>query len=236
MISNVVGSGMLAKAFQNSESRGCIFFCSGVSNSTESNPDEFEREVALFKKNLQYDHSNCLVYFSSVLAPTKKNKYYEHKNRMEQLVKTLSHEYLILRLPQVAGNVLNNTLLPSFIKKIYFEEKFEVYSNAPRSLIDVDDVVKIFDKIYKNNVRNKTINLCPGYAFQPVELTEIIGELLGKTPNIAIVEKDSIQLCEQDSAIIFDYQSLLGDLNTYLERVADKYTKSIVEKIECGTK
>ena len=233
MISDVVGSGMLAKAFQKSDSRGCTFFCSGVSNSTETNPIEFEREAALLKKVLAFSKSNCLVYFSSILAPAKGNKYYEHKSNMEQLVKSQSNEYLILRLPQVAGNVLNNTLLPSFIKKIYFEEYFEVYSDAPRSLVDVDDVVKIFDKIYKDNIKNKTLNLCPGYFFQPVELTIIIGELLGKQPNMGIVKKESIQLCEPEP-ILSDYQYLLGDLDTYLKRVVNKYTKSIVEKLEFG--
>ena len=234
MISNiVVGSGMLARAFQKSKSDGCTFFCSGVSNSTEINSAEFEREAALLKKSLQY--SDCLVYFSSILATTKQNKYYEHKDRMEQLVKSLSDEYIIVRLPQVAGEVLNNTLLPSFIKKIYFEEKFEIYNNAPRSLIDVEDVVTLFDNIYRNNIRNQTINFCPGYEFQPIDLVRVIGDLLGKKPNINIVHKESIQLCEQ-SSLLSEYVESLGDLNTYLERVAKKYTERIVDMIERSIK
>lgn len=233
MISNVVGRGMLASAFHKSKSNDCTFFCSGVSNSAEKNPIEFEREASLLKENLK--HSKCLVYFSSILAPTEQNEYYEHKNRMEQLVKSLSNEYIILRLPQVAGNVLNNTILPSFIKKIYFEEYFEVYRNAPRSLIDVDDVVKVFDGIYGRNFINETINLCPGYVFQPIELARIIGELLGKRPNLTVVDKESIQLCEND-AILSEHLGLLGDRNTYLARVVKKYTKIIVDRIECGMK
>jgi hypothetical protein len=230
MKSEIVGNGLLAKAFKNSNSDDCLFFCSGVSKSNEILLSEFERESTLLNETIERGENKCIVYFSSVLAPTEVNEYYIHKKKMEKLVTTKSKRYLIIRLPQVAGRVFNNTLLSNFIKNIYLEKKFEIYNNAPRTIVDVEDVVKIFDEIYKTHILNNILILCPSYYFQPIELVGIISMYLNKKADYSIIEKTSIQHCEP-CVVVNRYQYMFGDLDKYLENVVRKYIDFIVYEL-----
>ena len=57
----VIGNGDIAKVLTDKED--IIYFCSGVSNSREERPIEFEREMKLL---LQQPRNKHLVYFSSL--------------------------------------------------------------------------------------------------------------------------------------------------------------------------
>ena len=81
MTNKIIGNGMLAKAFQNSSSNQCLFFCSGVSNSKERSKNEFDREIQTFKDHL--DTNYCVIYISSIQSPEINNPYFEHKIYME---------------------------------------------------------------------------------------------------------------------------------------------------------
>ncbi|MCQ9618252.1 NAD-dependent epimerase/dehydratase family protein [Paenalcaligenes niemegkensis] len=230
MGNKIIGNGMLAKAFMSSGSNKCLFFCSGVSNSNESKSSEFEREEKLLMKNLHDNESFCFVYFSSVLADHSKNDYYMHKAKMERLILDNSSNYLILRLPQVAGHVLNETLLPCFVKNIYTGNSFTVYKGAVRTIIDVDDVVKGFDWVFNMNFRNKILNLCPNYAFNPEELVKTIEKEIGRKAYYNVVDRNSIQLCQPNE--VFKEMDFLSENENYLEKVVKKYSSGIINLID----
>lgn len=230
MKSEIIGRGMFAKAFKNSKSDNCIFFCSGVSKSTEKELKEFEREKSLLSRTIENADNKCIVYFSSILAADESNDYYSHKKKMEDLVASKSNRYLIMRLPQVAGSVTNETLLPNFVKNIYLGNQFDIYNDAPRTIIDIDDVVLLFDLLYGDGKINQTIIQCPSYTFQPIELVRIISEKLMVEASYRIVERKSTQHCEPCQTAK-KYQYIYGDVNTYLERVVNKYLNDIVRKL-----
>ena len=224
----IIGSGLLANSFSMSISKNCIFFCSGVSNSNETDPKEFNREIQTLRSSI--DKKHCFVYFSSIQAPYLKSSYYNHKLRMESIVQSEAGSYLILRLPQVAGITLNNTLLPMFIKNIYHEKHFEIYKDAPRSLIDVEHVVDIFDKIYSRGCSNKILNFYPGYSFQPIDLVEEISRFLGLKPKYNILEK-YISHDYPSSDIQEEFNSYFTNQQVYLKEVVEKYTPKIINLI-----
>lgn len=211
-----------------------MFFCSGVSNSSEVRSSEFNREKKLLIEILTKKKDECIVYFSSILAPSESNDYYKHKFEMEQYIAQNSNEYLILRLPQVAGATNNQTLLPFFIKNIYEEKTLTVYKECTRSLIDVDDVVKGFDALYSESVVNKIIDFCPDYTFHPLELAEIIANYLGKNLKVNLVDSKSIQTCSPSQEVL--KQSLFGTKNSYLTKIVKKYSKSILALTESESK
>ena len=228
MHSEVVGSGLLASTFKRSKSENCVFFCSGVSNSLEIRESQFKREESLLLNKIKTE--SLFVYFSSVLASSHGNKYYQHKRRMENIVVNNCDNYLIVRLPQVAGAVDNGTLLPSFIKKIISNQKLIVYSNAQRCIIDVEHVVDIFDLAYNGGLRNQVLNCCPEYSFSPLELVDVLSRLLETKP---IVSENGEMSLQQSilSPCLKQYSHVFGDLNSYLFRVAEKYTPRIIEII-----
>lgn len=229
MKSEVVGNGLLGSAFEGSKSEGCIFFCSGVSNSLEIKESEFEREKKLILQKL--DNSKLFVYFSSILASNTGSPYYQHKYNMEEIVAGYSDNYLIVRLPQVAGVVDNGTLLPTFIKNIIRNQDISVYNDARRCMIDVQHVVDIFDLAYEGGVRNKVLNCCPEYSFSPLELVDVLSRLLAKKTIVNEVGKGSLQQSIL-SPCLKKYSYVFGDMDNYLSRVAEKYTQRIIEIID----
>ena len=90
MPNTIIGRGMMAQAFTKSASDNCIFFCSGVSDSRETDVTEFYREVALFKKTKK---TKILVYFSSYIAEVPMTPYALHKKNMEYIVKSTCQNY-----------------------------------------------------------------------------------------------------------------------------------------------
>lgn len=228
MTNDIVGKGMLAKAFEKSLSNECIFFCSGVSNSQETDITQFNREEFLLNKYLS-NRKKIFVYFSSVLASKPNTPYLLHKKRMEDIISKKSKNFIILRLPQVVGESLNNTLLPGLIKSILRNEVINVYSNAMRNLIDVEDVVRIFDLLYKHKIKNMTVDICAKYDIQPIILVNLIANELFKSVNLVEINKESLQIC--DFTFLNNYLDKNDHLrnHNYADSVAKKYIKKIAD-------
>ena len=111
----IVGHGLIATAFKHSifDSAHYVVFASGVSNSMESDPRAYVREMDLLD---QYIAKNkTLIYFSttSVFDPTKKDSaYIRHKLNIEHRIAEQAASYLIVRLPILVGRTTNpNTLI-----------------------------------------------------------------------------------------------------------------------------
>lgn len=238
MDNEIIGHGLLGKTFKSSKTNNCLFFCSGVSDSNEVRSEAFQREEKLLRKSLlkANDNHQNFVYFSSVAAPLSNTSYFNHKIEMEKLIKKYSSKYYILRLPQVAGPVLNTTLLPTMIKNIYEDRYFKVFKNAKRTLVDVEDIVALFENILSKSDGNKVINICPGYSFTPEELVILVSKYMNMQPKYDLVDSGSEQKCLLDDSIestmvrhFFDNKNREND---YLEKVVTKYTPEIIKIIE----
>jgi len=231
----IIGRGLLAKSFTSAKTSNCLFFCSGVSDSTETRREAFEREKRLLISSIAEANNNslCFVYFSSVAAPFMNSRYFEHKIDMENIIKIECEKYFIFRLPQVAGAVLNKTLLPTMIRNIYHQQHLEVFKNARRTIVDIDDMVELFEKIYNSCEKNRIINVCPGYSFTPEELVVMISEYLCIKPDYDLLDLGSEQPCLLDesyeSKIVHDF--FQPKQKNYLWEVVNKYTPQIVELI-----
>lgn len=238
MDNEIIGRGLLGKTFKSSKTTDCLFFCSGVSDSNEVKSKAFLREEKLLRDSLlkaNNNHQN-FVYFSSIAAPTTNTKYFNHKIRMEDFIKENSSRYFILRLPQVAGPVLNTTLLPTMVENIYKHKHFNVFKNAKRTLIDVEDLVALFENIISKSNGNKVINICPGYSFTPEELVILVSKYMDMQPKYDLIDAGTEQKCLLDDSIesnmvrqFFDNKNREND---YLEKVVRKYTLEIIKIIE----
>ena len=128
----IIGKGMIANALKEIDMDEVLFFCSGVSNSQETNENEFLREKNLLKS---YENSNKkIIYFSSYFLNFKQyltNRYYSHKLEMEQIIQNSYENYTIYRLPQIVGNSKNlNTLTNYLFNKITNHEPLNIYKNT----------------------------------------------------------------------------------------------------------
>lgn len=183
----IVGSGLLATAFAPAYAgRGeVVIYAAGVSNSSCTDPREFARERARVRAALEASREvKTFVYFStcSILDPELANKpYVLHKDATEKLVR--SHPgYLIVRLPQLAGRSPNpHTLLNHLHARISRSERFSIWANATRNIIDVDDVVKIARRIIDgHDLSRDTINIANIHNYAVTDIVSTMERICGK--------------------------------------------------------
>jgi nucleoside-diphosphate-sugar epimerase len=169
-LSMITGKGLLAKSIESIDRPDCLFFCSGVSDSTETSPAAFERETSLL--NAQ-NTDKKLVYFStiSIFNPAKSDTpYIRHKLKIEALIKSRFPDYLIVRLPNIIGLGGNpSNLFPFLLNKIIKGETVTIHKNARRHLLTASLLPDLLTGLLENNV-GSVVNIC---FENPPEVKEI---------------------------------------------------------------
>lgn len=215
----IIGNGLMANAVKSIDNDSLLFFCSGVSDSTKSDKNDFNREKELYKS---VPKNNKIIYFStiSVCDPNDKRPYVNHKKEMEELV--MQNDHLIFRLTQVIGASGNkNNLINYFVDKIKKNEKITIHKNARRSIVDIDDVLKIVSKNISKC--NETINFV-GYEILYVnELIEKIFKCLNLRTELIMK---------------YGYENHIPNSNLYSEHsnLYSGYTEQILNKYLNGHK
>jgi len=226
----IIGSGLLANAFSDafSDVNDLIIYAAGVSNSNCNDESEFSRERTRLSQTLRKSSKmGTFVYFGtcSVSDPLAINTpYVQHKLSMEKMVYAHPNN-LIFRLPQVAGNTPNpHTLLNFLHARIIRSEKFNLWRNAKRNVIDVDDIVAIALKlIADNSLRNTTINIANKINYKMIEIVETMEQVLRKHAVYDVIENGSEYNIDINciSSVLDDAQVQFDD--GYLKNVIFKY-------------
>jgi len=189
----IVGNGLIAQAFKSrfEHDQAVTIFASGVSNSSEVRPDEFQRERRILLEAIDRS-SGVFVYFStcSLTDPDRQSTpYVEHKIETERLLESVS-DSIVFRLPQVVGHTRNPHTLTNFLaNKILSGEPFTIWAKAVRSLIDVDDVAIIGSALIDRGCARQTIDLCAPESLTMIELVPIMERILGRKGRYDAVER-----------------------------------------------
>jgi nucleoside-diphosphate-sugar epimerase len=163
----IVGSGLIASCLTDTRDR--TFYAAGVSNSGCQDEAEFQRDWSRLNEHL--DLPGQFVYVST--CSLADSVYVRHKHRCERLVHERGN-FLICRLPIVSGVSTNpHTLLNFLNSRIARSEKFDLYPEARRNVIDVDEIAAIVRWLVKTGAHNETINVAAPFDFSMVE---IVGE------------------------------------------------------------
>ncbi|WP_126653255.1 NAD-dependent epimerase/dehydratase family protein [Chryseobacterium aureum] len=195
----IIGNGILANAVRSYDREDVLFFASGVSNSLEKNPTEFEREIRLLKSALEEFPDKKLIYFStcSIYDPTKKDSpYVIHKLNAEKLIADTCKNFIIFRIGNAVGRGGNPNTLINFLKNaILSENKFILHNNAKRILIGTDDIA-LFIKQYIDEFNNEIINLTYPYQYSLPEILSQLEEYLDKKAVYENVDEGSYYTIE----------------------------------------
>ncbi len=180
----IIGNGILANAVRSYDREDVIYFASGVSNSLEKNPAEFEREINLLQSTIEKYPDHKLVYFStcSIYDPTKTDSpYVAHKVNVEKIITEQCKSFIIFRVGNAVGRGGNPNTLINFLKNsILSENRFTIHSNARRILIGIDDIALFADR-YLETLSNTTVNLTYPYQYSLSEILSHLENHLGKT-------------------------------------------------------
>ncbi|MBL6791439.1 MAG: NAD(P)-dependent oxidoreductase [Methylophilaceae bacterium] len=226
----VVGNGLLASKFRSCNlPEDIIVIASGVSDSSEFRQSKFNREKELV---LNYaEQGRVLIYFSScsVELPEKMwTPYIRHKNSMESLI--INNKLgLVYRLPNVVGFGGNDKTMFNFLcSSIRNEKEIIVRKNAKRSLIDVDDVVKLVKYLVTLSMSKKEltydiVRVVLPVQYSVIEIIKTIENHYGKKAITSEGEADFLDVskslivenCIKNKVIKFD--------NSYLLKLVKKY-------------
>ncbi len=189
----IIGNGQLAQIFKNSHLDDTVIFASGVSNSNCQEKSEFLREKKLLLKTIKNNPNKKFIYFSSCALSADdyaKNEYYQHKLDMEELIKISTDNYYIFRLPQLFGELKEHKTLINFIYNSIVDEKpFNVYSDAYRYVIEIDDVRVLVESYLKYSESCITVDLANPFRYKIQDIVNVISTLVGKQANYTLIKK-----------------------------------------------
>ena len=183
----IIGSGFIAKnlSFNKKKFKNHVLYARGVSNSLCLNNSDFTKDKKLLVSTINKTKSDkILVYIStcSITDPSRKNKkYVKFKQELEKIIIEKVKKYLIVRLPEVLGKNKNpHTVINFLMRKIKKSEKFNLWENASRNIIDVSDVKKILLCFLINKHKNQIINIANTKFYKITYIVQILEKILKK--------------------------------------------------------
>jgi nucleoside-diphosphate-sugar epimerase len=191
----IIGNGMVAKRFESYKTNDqFLIFASGISNSKNINPEAYERELILLQQSMKKNQEKILVYFStcSIYDPGEENsKYVLHKKQIEHLIQKDQKRFYIFRVSNLVGQSGNrNTILNFYVYHILNGINFDLWTNATRNLIDIDDMYKIADDVLKKGViQNQFINIANTENYTTQEIITAIENLWNIKANYIPIQK-----------------------------------------------
>jgi nucleoside-diphosphate-sugar epimerase len=226
----VVGNGLMGQTFSNYKLNSKILiFASGVSKSSTNVSQEYEREKQLFLDVIRKHPNKKTIYFStcSIYDSSSLNRpYVKHKLEMEILVKRHCKDYIIFRVSNVVGKTGNpNTLINYFVNAVVNSININVWANAQRNIIGIDDVKFIVDSKINSGAKNRIINVAVRKSEFVIDILFQVERFLQKTSVSEIIDKgckldiDTTDIKDELSVI----ESKKGEGLQYVYSLLNKY-------------
>jgi nucleoside-diphosphate-sugar epimerase len=225
----VVGNGMMAQRFLSFKSdENVLIFASGVSNSKETNIENFEREKRVIFEAIAKSTTKKFVYFStcSIYDPSEKDSLYvKHKLECEQIIKENCKDYLIFRVSNVVGKTENkNTIISYLVSKIKNKEPFQLWKNSVRNIIDIDDLLPFVSHKIQTVKGAETCIIANPFQYPVTEIVAKIEQVLNKKAIFELIDKGSIfeiPLKSEDKFIL--EKGVDFTIEPYLSKILNKY-------------
>jgi len=216
----IIGDGIIAKRFDSySNSRDVLIFDCGLLNSKEVRPEVFAEKTEMLHQAIERTaDSGLFVYFSTCSVydiDEQQSMYVKHKLEMEKVIETKVSNYLIFRKSQIVGrNSCNTSIINYFIDAIVNDREFNLWKNAGRNLIDIDDIYAIADYLITNRTfMNKSINLANPYNMSVFDILKTVELFFDKKAKYVSYNKGT------------DYAIDISDVEPYLTKIGVKFGK-----------
>jgi nucleoside-diphosphate-sugar epimerase len=215
----IIGNGLLANSLRSIDRENITLFCSGVSNSAEKNPEAFEREYSLLREQ---DRNRLLCYFStvSIFNPSRQSTpYIQHKSTMEQHVRVLFPEHVIVRLPNMMGEGGNGSnLFPYFLRSIAEGNTVTIFDNTHRELMEVELLPGIINALLNAGFRG-SINAGFGEAPKVMDIYLHMCSLLEAAPKMKIEKGEDAYEADYSDFTTLMKNAGVAPAGTWQERV-----------------
>lgn len=235
-MSMVIGNGVIANRFIDySLQSKYLVFAGSVNDSAIQNENTIQEEEVAVRDALSKHLDTTFVYFSSCSILDKDvgyTLYVQHKVRMEKLIQDTAKSFLIFRLPQVLGLADAKSSLVNYLVEVISNQKpFELWQNAQKNLIDIDDVYEIVGEVLRRKVcSNKIINVASTHQTSVLHLVRDIEVFIGLSANYVLVNKGTNYDLD-----VSEIRPILNDLNIdfgegYIRTALNKYFSHLIQR------
>jgi NDP-hexose 4-ketoreductase len=196
----IIGDGMIANGMRPhaSEVEGVVVFAAGVSDSTLTDPQEYDREYQMLCRTVRAckETARTLVYFSSggtvygkcnddrredtPLIP--QTMYARHKVLCESVIVSSGARYLVARLPTVVGQTRSQKQLIPVLARQAVEGHVTLLEDAERDIIGIADVARIITAVLKKLDKPEILNIASGVSVPVRDICEEIRQCLDVQP------------------------------------------------------
>jgi polyisoprenyl-phosphate glycosyltransferase len=193
----IIGRGTISDRFADFALQSKYLVFAGSINDSSINDDvTIQQEERAVERALEEHADRTFLYFSSCSifdTEATHTAYVRHKLRMEELVKASAKSYLIFRLPQLlALSDAKASLVNFLVDAIHRQQSFDLWQNAHRNLIDIDDVHAVVGALLqKGMLLNRTVTIASTVQTSLPELVHEIEEFLGVAALPVMVERGS---------------------------------------------
>jgi hypothetical protein len=225
----IIGRGLLATSLKEIDKDNVVFYANGVSDSTIENIADGNFEAEEIKCIAEQKAAKTFIYFSTIQVNAAENferPYVIHKIKMEELVKCLFPDYLIIRTSNIIGNNPWNThtLFNYLYNSLKEERKINVVDSASRNILDVDHFIKLVDHYlihYKKE--SATLNIVNSLSYR---MCEIVSEFEKIFETKFIKDNAGIKIAKFEAPCLFSAKLIREcgiELDNYLPQVIEKY-------------
>jgi nucleoside-diphosphate-sugar epimerase len=231
----IIGSGLIANSFINSnfDHSEMVVFASGVSNSTSSELEEYEKEFSLIKSTISSNADKVFLYFSTTsLLTGKESIYVEFKRKVEGYIKKNCRKYLILRLPNIVGKSGNKSqLIPYFHSSLLSNASMNVDPTLKRYLIDVEDIPEIVNLLRGYVDIKEVVDVYFDNSITIMEIINYLQLLTGEIYSELKFRYSHEKFLERSSFFIETTKDKLDLFNTDPYKIIKKYYENFIPSV-----
>lgn len=166
----IIGNGNIAKAIINSDllDQDLCIIAAGVSNSTERNNKEFDREERMILHTLKDNHHLKVIYFDTFYNQ-KESPYVRHKHNMKRLIREHADDFLFIGIPILCGTTNNKTqLIPYLTNSLINNKPVTINFKATRNIVPVSSIIECTRIAVDSNFKNVAILSKQSYSMREI--------------------------------------------------------------------
>lgn len=232
----VLGEGLIANRFSDySLQSKYLIYAGKIHDSTLLDEGRIHEEEAAISTALSANNDKVFVYFSSCSILDENmhsTPYVNHKIRMERLIQKTSKSFLIIRVPQLMGlSDVGSSLVNYLFDSIVNGKPFELWEDAQKNLIDIDDVHEIVGVLLGTNSSfNKVFNIASTHQTSVSAIVREIEAFTGRAGVYTNVSKGSSYKID-----IEEIETVLNGLcinfgESYIKNSLNKYFKHFIDR------
>lgn len=225
----ITGRGLLATSLREIDRDELVFYANGVSDSTIESIADGNSEAKEIAGIAEQKKAKTFIYFSTIQVNASENferPYVIHKIKMEELVKRLFADHVIIRTSNIIGNNPWNThtLFNYLYKSLKEQRKINILESASRNILDVEHFVNLVNHYlvhYKKE--GVTVNIVNSLSYQ---MFEILSEFEKIFETKFMKDHETIKVAKFEAPCVFSAQLIKEcgiELYNYLSMVIKKY-------------